>query len=112
MSIRPNAEERVFQFERYARKLAKNGVQVLSITQDMGDNPMGTMMRQIVTLFDEYQSKENAKHTLRAMCENARQGYWNGARPPVGYRTVAVEKRGSKSRRRWRSIRSTSGRYG
>jgi DNA invertase Pin-like site-specific DNA recombinase len=85
-----------FQFERYVRKLAKNGVQVLSITQDMGDNPMGTMMRQIVTLFDEYQSKENAKHTLRAMCENARQGYWNGARPPVGYRTAAVEKRGSK----------------
>lgn len=85
-----------FQFERYARKLAKNGVQVISITQDLGDNPMGTMMRQIVTLFDEYQSKENAKHTLRAMCENARQGYWNGARPPVGYRTVAVEKRGSK----------------
>lgn len=35
-----------FQFERYVRKLAKNGVQVLSITQDMGDNPMGTMMRQ------------------------------------------------------------------
>jgi DNA invertase Pin-like site-specific DNA recombinase len=85
-----------FQFERYVRKLAKNGVQVISITQDLGDNPMGTMMRQIVTLFDEYQSKENAKHTLRAMCENARQGYWNGARPPVGYRTVAVEKRGSK----------------
>jgi DNA invertase Pin-like site-specific DNA recombinase len=85
-----------FQFERYARKLAKNGVQVISITQDMGDNPMGVMMRQIVTLFDEYQSKENAKHTLRAMCENARQGYWNGARPPIGYRTVAVEKRGSK----------------
>jgi DNA invertase Pin-like site-specific DNA recombinase len=85
-----------FQFERYARKLAKNGVQVISITQDMGDNPMGTMMRQIVTLFDEYQSKENAKHTLRAMCENARQGYWNGARPPIGYRTVEVEKRGSK----------------
>jgi len=64
-----------FQFERYARKLAKNGVQIVSITQDMGDSPMGTMLRQIVTLFDEYQSKENAKHTLRAMCENARQGY-------------------------------------
>lgn len=85
-----------FQFERYARKLAKNGVQVTSITQDMGDNPMGATMRQIVTLFDEYQSKENAKHTLRDMCENARQGYWNGARPPIGYRTVAIEKRGSK----------------
>jgi hypothetical protein len=31
--------------------------------------------------FDDYQSKENAKHTLRAMKENARQGYWNGTRP-------------------------------
>lgn len=85
-----------FQFERYARKLAKNGVQIVSITQDMGDSPMGTMLRQIVTLFDEYQSKENAKHTLRAMCENARQGYWNGARPPIGYRIVEVGKRGAK----------------
>lgn len=85
-----------FQFERYARKLAKNGVQIVSITQDMGDSPMGTMLRQIVTLFDEYQSKENAKHTLRAMCENARQGYWNGARPPIGYRVVEVGKRGAK----------------
>jgi hypothetical protein len=36
---------------------------------------MSVMMRQIMTLFDEYQSKENAKHTLRAMKENAGQGY-------------------------------------
>jgi hypothetical protein len=57
---------------------------------------MGAMMRQMMTLFDEYQSKENAKHTLRAMRENARQGYWTGARPPIGYRTVAVDKRGAK----------------
>lgn len=84
------------QFELYARKLAKNGVQIISITQETGDNPMGAMMRKIVTLFDEYQSKENAKHTLRAMCENARQGYWNGSRPPIGYRAVAVGKRGAK----------------
>jgi site-specific DNA recombinase len=29
------------------------------------------MTRQIMALFDESQSKENAKHTLRAMKENA-----------------------------------------
>lgn len=39
----------------------------------MGDDPMHVMMRQIMALFDEYQSKENAKHVLRAMNENARQ---------------------------------------
>jgi hypothetical protein len=36
---------------------------------------MSNMIRQIMALFDEYQSKENAQHTLRAMKENARQGF-------------------------------------
>ena len=85
-----------FQFEFYVRKLAKNGVRLVSITQDLGDDPMSTMMRQIMTLFDEYQSRENAKHTLRAMKENARQGFWNGARPPIGYRIVEAGQRGAK----------------
>lgn len=89
-----------FQFEFYVRKLAKNGVKLVSITQDLGDDPMSVMMRQIMTLFDEYQSKENAKHTLRAMNENARQGFWNGARPPIGYRIVAAEQRGSKIKKK------------
>jgi site-specific DNA recombinase len=44
------------------------------------------MIRQIMVPFDEYRSKENAKHTLRAMKENARQGFGNGALPPLGYR--------------------------
>lgn len=84
------------QFEFYARKLARNGVRIISITQELGDDPMSLMMRQIMNLFDEYQSRENAKHTLRAMKENARQGFWNGARPPLGYQIVAAEQRGTK----------------
>jgi site-specific DNA recombinase len=63
-----------FELEFYVRKLAKNGIRLLSITQEMGDDPMHVMMRQIMALFDEYQSKENAKHVLRALKENARQG--------------------------------------
>ena len=89
-----------FQFEFYVRKLAKNGVRLISITQDLGDDPMSVMMRQIMTLFDEYQSKENAKHTLRAMNENARQGFWNGARAPIGYRIIAAEQRGAKIKKK------------
>jgi site-specific DNA recombinase len=68
-----------FQLELHVRRLAKNGVRLVSmITQELGDDPMSNMIRQIMALFDEYQSKENAKHTLRAMKENARQGFWNG----------------------------------
>jgi site-specific DNA recombinase len=73
-----------FQLEFYVRRLAKNSVRLISITQELGDDPMSNMIRQIMALFDEYQSKENAKHTLRAMKENARQGFWNGALPPIG----------------------------
>ncbi len=89
-----------FELEFYVRKLAKNGIKLVSITQEMGDDPMHVMMRQIMALFDEYQSKENAKHVTRALKENARQGFWNGSLPPVGYRVVDAEQRGAKTKKK------------
>jgi site-specific DNA recombinase len=89
-----------FELEFYVRKLARNGIKLVSITQEMGDDPMHVMMRQIMALFDEYQSKENAKHVLRALKENARQGFWNGSLPPIGYRIVAAEQRGAKIKKK------------
>jgi site-specific DNA recombinase len=61
---------------------------------------MQVMMRQVIALFDEYQSKENAKHVLRAMNENARQGFWNGSHAPFGYRTAAGERRGARVKKK------------
>ena len=89
-----------FELEFYVRKLARNGIKLVSITQEMGDDPMHVMMRQIMALFDEYQSKENAKHVLRALKENARQGFWNGSLPPIGYRVVAAEQRGTNVKKK------------
>ncbi|TGY88810.1 recombinase family protein [Marinicauda algicola] len=89
-----------FEMEFYVRKLAKNGIKLVSITQEIGDDPIHQMMRQIMALFDEYQSKENAKHVLRALKENARQGFWNGSLPPIGYRVVAAEQRGAKTKKK------------
>ncbi|MGG6495893.1 UNVERIFIED_CONTAM: recombinase family protein, partial [Bacteroidetes bacterium 56_B9] len=37
--------------------------------------------------------------TLRAMKENARQGFWNGALPPIGYRVVDAEQRGHRTKK-------------
>ena len=45
-----------------------------------------------------YQSKENAKHTLRAVQENARQGFWNGSKAPYGYAVVAAGSAARKPR--------------
>lgn len=89
-----------FALEYHVRRLRKNRVKLVSITQDLGDDPMSVMVRQVFALFDEYQSKENAKHVLRAMQENARQGFWNGAAAPYGYAIVAAEQRGAKTKKR------------
>src|SRR5215469_9292341 len=91
-----------FEQEFYLRKLAKNNVKVVSITQPVGDEsePVHAMMRKVIALFDEYQSRENAKHVIRSMKENARQGFWNGATAPLGYRLVEAEKRGTKIKKR------------
>ncbi|MEP9374457.1 recombinase family protein [Mesorhizobium sp. KR1-2] len=88
-----------FSLEMYIRRLAKADVRLVSITQELGDDPAQVMMRQVIALFDEYQSRENAKHVLRAMKENARQGFYNGSPVPLGYRTIEVERRGSKAKK-------------
>ncbi|WP_081500797.1 recombinase family protein [Rhizobium rhizogenes] len=89
-----------FAMEYYIRKLAKAEVEVVSITQELGNDPAQIMMRHIIGLFDEYQSRETAKHTLRSMKENARQGFYNGAPLPLGYKAVEVEVRGQRVKKK------------
>ena len=90
----------LFQFLSYERTLKRSGVKVVSITQQTSDDPAGEMARTIFSLFDEYQSKENGKHTLRAMKENARQGYFNGSRPPFGYKTIEADAKGRRGKKK------------
>jgi site-specific DNA recombinase len=89
-----------FGMEMYIRKLAKVGVRLVSITQELGDDPSQVMMRQIIGLFDEYQSRENGKHVRKAMIENAQQGFYNGSPTALGYRAVEVEKRGIRIKKK------------
>ena len=47
-----------FHLEMYVRKLAKADVRVVSVTQELGENPAQVMMRQLIAMFDEYQSEK------------------------------------------------------
>ena len=85
--------------ELYVRQLRKAGVQLVSITQELADDTNGELIRKIFSAFDEHQSRENAKHVHRAMKENARQGFWNGARPPFGYATKITDRRGNRDKK-------------
>jgi site-specific DNA recombinase len=88
-----------FEFERYRRKLAKAKVELVSITQDVGEGATGDLVRSILSKFDEYQSAETAKHVRRSMVANAQQGFWNGSRPPLGYKVLVAERRGDKDKK-------------
>jgi len=88
------------EFGVYERKLAKNKVKVISITQPTSDDAAGEMMRRIICMFDEHQSKEISKHVSRAMKENARQGYFNGSRAPFGYCASSTEVAASRGRQK------------
>ncbi|MER2533593.1 MAG: recombinase family protein [Rhizobiaceae bacterium] len=89
-----------FLQEMHLRSLARAGVRLVSITQEVSEDDAGEMARKFMALFDEYQSKENRKHVQRSMNENARQGFWNGAAAPYGYTIVAAEQRGAKTKKR------------
>jgi site-specific DNA recombinase len=93
----------LFEFLSYERKLKRSGCRVISITQQTADDPAGQMASQIFSLFDEYSSKENGKHTLRAMQENARRGFFNGSRPCYGYHSVECFMPGDKSKKKKRA---------
>lgn len=86
----------------YDLKLERAGTRVISITQPTGDNPEGELVRYILTFADQQNSAENSKHTSRAMRENARRGFFNGSRPPFGYKAVETEVVGHKGRKRRR----------
>lgn len=86
--------------ELYRRRLEKHGVAIVSITQEVSEGTGGEITRRVIALMDEMRSKEDAKHVSRGMQENARQGFWNGAPAPFGYRAVAAEKRGDKIKKK------------
>ncbi len=90
----------VHDLVHYQGRLERNSVSFISITQDFGDGNEAQMIRTIVGAYDEYASKETAKHVRRSMIENAKAGFWNGSKPPYGFRTYVAEKRGKKDKKK------------
>ena len=56
-----------FHFELYVRELKNVGVSLVSVAQPLTTDPTGEMLRRMLNLFDEHQSRENAKHVHRTM---------------------------------------------
>ncbi|PZO81016.1 MAG: hypothetical protein DI632_00085 [Sphingomonas hengshuiensis] len=89
-----------YLLEHYRRKLKRAGVRIVAITQDVGHDAEGDLVRSVLSNFDEYQSRQTAKFTRDTMKRNAEAGFWNGAIPPFGYTTEVAEMRGPKAKKR------------
>ncbi|GLV20995.1 recombinase RecB [Sphingobium sp. TomMM35A] len=87
-------------FMQYKAQLQRHKVRIVSITQSFGDDPASELAVGMLALFDEYHSAENSKHVKRTMLANAARGFWNGQRPPLGFKTVSVKQSKGKDRQK------------
>ena len=74
-----------YQSAIYKEKLSRRGVKVLYAAQRLSDTPEGGLMEGILESFAQYYSDNLSTDTRRGQYNNARNGLFNGGRPPLGY---------------------------
>lgn len=74
-------------------QLRKQGVKVVSVCQELNDDPIGQLIEGIFECIDQYESEVNGMRTIAAMREAVRQGFFPGSTPPYGFKANKVEVR-------------------
>ena len=85
----------VWKLDRFARNrydsahykavLRRNGVKVVSATENISDGPEGIILESMLEGMAEYYSAELAQKINRGLTENALKGKNNGGGIPLGY---------------------------
>jgi DNA invertase Pin-like site-specific DNA recombinase len=81
------------------KELRRAGVRVVSVTQELAEDPMGMLMEGFFECIDQYESEVNGLRTAAAMREAVRQGFYPGGLTPYGFCKVPVEVRTGKKPR-------------
>ena len=87
----------VYKLDRFARnrydsatykaRLKKNGVKVISATENISDNPEGVILEAVLEGMAEFYSMELSQKINRGLRESASKGNVLGGSVPLGYRT-------------------------
>ena len=88
----------VYKLDRFARnrydsatykaRLKKNGVRVISATENISDNPEGVILEAVLEGMAEFYSKELSQKITRGMYESANKCHCVGGHVPLGYKLV------------------------
>lgn len=70
----------------YKSLLRRHGIQVISISEPLENNPSGRMLEGIIEVMDEFYSANLAQEVTRGMREAVSRGFWVGSHTPYGYR--------------------------
>lgn len=86
----------VYKLDRFARsrydsatykyKLKKNGVRVISATENISDSPEGVILESVLEGMAEFYSLELSQKVTRGMTESALKGNSCGGNIPLGYK--------------------------
>lgn len=100
----------VYALSRFARRLltqvtaehrlSEAGVRLVSLVEDIADDPNGRMMRSMIAVMNEKYANDASIFTARDRRGNASAGYWNGGPIPYGYESRVVVTDGRKGRKK------------
>ncbi|SHH31849.1 Resolvase, N terminal domain [Thermosyntropha lipolytica DSM 11003] len=69
----------------YRRELKKNGVQIVSVTENLDDSPESIILESVLEGMAEYYSRNLAREVMKGMKETAYKCKHTGGRPPLRY---------------------------
>lgn len=77
-----------YDFAFYKRELKKNGVQLVSVLENLDDSPESIILESVLQGMAEYYSVNLAREAMKGMRETALQCKHTGGKPPLGYQVT------------------------
>lgn len=82
----------------YKIMLRRNGVNVVSVSDNIPDGYLGPVVEKIVEASNYLENRRKAQDVRRAQASLVEQGFPTGGRPPLGYLSERVEIPGAQGR--------------
>ena len=82
-------------FYAYKAILKKEGVRLLSVTENITETPSGEFIENVLVAMAQFYSRNLAEEVLKGMKEKFRRGEWP-VKAPIGYKNVRDERGHSK----------------
>lgn len=76
----------------YKQILKNNGVRVIAVTEDFGEDAVGKLMSRFMEGIAEYYSNELREKVQRGQNLNAEKGIWNGGSVPFGLQVTSDQR--------------------